>query len=79
MTRVLGVALVRGPAPQTLFTAEPATQSANDGSVVSMQKARLAWDSTRKAIQSLLKALEGAILAGVKVHNEDPSLRFSLA
>lgn len=40
-------------------------------SLVALQKSRLAWDNTRKAIQAQLKALELAVVAAVHQHNID--------
>jgi hypothetical protein len=45
--------------------------AAAGGSLVALQKSRVAWDNTRKAIQAQLKALELAVTEAVRKHNAD--------
>lgn len=42
-------------------------------SLNALQKSRIAWDSTRKAIEGQLKTLETAVANAVRKYNEEPS------
>lgn len=47
------------------------SSSGSGSSLVALQKSRLAWDATRKAIQAQIQALERAIIDAVDKHNAD--------
>jgi hypothetical protein len=65
VVRTLGVTIGDHAAPKDGTTA--------GASITALQKSRLVWESTRKAIQTQLKELEGAVLNAVRKHNEDES------
>jgi hypothetical protein len=65
VVRNLGVTIGDHAAPQVGSTA--------GSSLVALQKSRIAWDNTRKAIQIQLKALEAAVVQAVHAHNADPA------
>ncbi len=63
VVRTLGVTIGDHEAPKN--------GAAVGTSIVALQKSRIAWDTTRKAIQAQLKALERAVVDAVRKHNED--------
>ena len=58
---------------ERLLNAPPkAPDAGGDGVIVKLQKSRLEWDQTRKAVTTELQGLEKAIVAACQAVNDDP-------
>ena len=73
LEQMVAAVLAKNGTPSTAppQTSAPTVDDGKGFSIVNAQSSRLAWDATRKKVQSQLQELEKAILSAVETHNQD--------